>query len=266
MQSHQFEEEPLPDTEDFEGVLEENFDEPLAEPAVPVVKPDYRAKDLELFNVWNNDKTPANLGKLVKHLAPILTSEVNRISGTLPKSALMGEAKNQTVKAIKTFDPSRGVALSTHVMNYLPKLRRMNYKYQNNARLPEPMQIEYGSYKRGVANLSDELNRDPTPKELAKALGWSEGKVLRFKNRSYEDLIESSAQRSAQMTEFSDRGLLFSTLMDRLSPEEKTILELKGSMSAPDLAKKLGVNTNRLNYLQRKLVEKIANLQKEIGL
>lgn len=254
--------------EDIEGGEQEEasgFEEPISLPTV-AMRPDYKAQDSHLFNQWNTTKSKEDLSKLLKHLSPIINSEVNRSAGTLPKSALAGMAKIYAVKAIKSYDPSKGAALSTHVVSRIQKIRRLNAKYANNARLPEDQYYEFRHYKKHLTNLNDELNREPTPEELAKSMGWSKGKVIKFKSRLYDDLIESVAERSSQMTEHSDRTILMSHLLDRLTPDERLIVESKGTIPAPELAKKLGVNTNRLNYMQRKLVDKIKGIQKEIGL
>ena len=230
-----------------------------------VEKPDYRAKDKVLYDQWAQNKTSSNMSALMKHLSPLIYSEVQRQSGALPKAALAAEAKIWTMKAIKTFDPSKGFALSTHVMNYLPKVRRLNYKHQNAARLPENQQRQYREYSKAKANLENDLGRDPTDEELAKHLGWSKGYTVKFKGRLFSDLIESGSENASQMSQYSDSNMLFQEIMNRLTPQERMIAELKGTIPAPELAKKLGFDINRLNYEQRKLWAKIKKLQEEVG-
>ena len=227
-------------------------------------KIDYKAKDTQLYNTWNQTKSKRDMTNLVNHLSPLIYREVSRAGGTLPLAALNAEAKTWTIKAIKTFDPSKGFALSTHVMNYLPKVRRMNYKYQHAARLPENMKLEFSKYNNALLNLSDELNRDPTEEEMASHLGWSKGSVVRFKKRVYSDYLESGSDQPTEVVQYSDNNLLMDSLMSRLTADEKFILNNKGKMSATELATKLGVNNNRLNYLQNKLVEKITKLKTEL--
>lgn len=230
-----------------------------------IEKPDYRSKDKLLYDQWAQNKTPSNMTALMKHLSPLVYSEVQRQSGALPKAALAAEAKIWTMKAIKSFDPSKGFALSTHVMNYLPKVRRLNYKHQNAARLPENQQRQFREYSKAKSNLENDLGRDPTDEELAKHLGWSKGYTVKFKSRLFSDLIESGSENASQMSEYSDSNMLFQEIMNRLTPQERMIAELKGTIPAPELAKKLGFDINRLNYEQRKLWAKIKKLQEEVG-
>lgn len=238
-------------------------EEDLEKPIIPE-KIDYKAKDMHLYNTWKESGSKKDLTKLVTHLSPLIYREVSRASGTLPTSALNAEGLNWTIKAIHTYDPDKGFALSTHVTNYLQRVRRMNYKYQHVAKLPENMKRDYNKYNTALTQLSDELNRDPTEEELAARLGWSKGVVVRFKQRVFSDLIDTDDEKPDQVVEFSDQNILMNNLMSRLTEDEKTILKYKGKIPAPELAAKLGVNTNRLNYLQNKLVKKITDLKSEL--
>lgn len=225
-----------------------------------------RKKDQELYETWAKTKSKRDLGALINVLTPVIYTEVHRASGSLPTSALALEAKTWTIKAIQSYDPSRGVALSTHVMNYLPKVRRMNYKYQNAVRLPENMQLKFHEYNHALVGLTEQLNREPTDDELAHTLGWSKGHTTKFKNSLYADLIESGSDKASEYTQFNENAILLQYLMSQLTPEEKFILDNKKDMNSTELAKKLNININRLNYISSKLVEKIKKIKQEIGM
>lgn len=246
-----------PDVELPDGVVT-----PLPEEAT---RPDYKSKDKLLYEQWVKEPNSINRNALMKHLGPLIHSQVNRQSGTLPRAALEAEATIWAMKAVKTFDPSKGFQLSTHVMSYLRKVNRLNYKHQNAARLPEHQQRQYRPYEKARANLENELGREPTDAELARELGWSKAYTTKYKGRLFSDMIESGSEHSAQMTQYSDSKMLFEEIMKRLTPKERMIAELKGTIPAPELAKKLGYDINRLNYEQRKLWNKIKDLQQEVG-
>jgi DNA-directed RNA polymerase specialized sigma subunit len=225
-----------------------------------------KKKDIELYTQWKQSGDKQALGALIKQLHPVIYSEVRRASGTLPESALSAEAKKWTVRAIQTYDPTKGVALSTHVMNYLPKVRRLNYKYQNSARLPENLQLQFTEFRNAVSHLETNLNREPTDEEIAKHLGWSKPLVVRFKGSLYEDLVESASQRPIETTQFNSNKMLMDHLMSKLDEQEKTILLNSKDISAQELADKIGVNISRLNYLKSKLRTKIMGIKEEIGM
>lgn len=225
-----------------------------------------KAKDQELYERWKETGSKQALGALMEQINPIIYNEVRHASGSLPPAALSSEAKKWAIKAIQTYDPSKGTAISTHVMNYLPKIRRLNYKYQNAVRLPENMQLKYHEYNRTLTDLTDQLNREPTDAELADRLGWSKGQTVKFKNSLYADLIESASARPSEFTQFNENAILMEHLMNQLTADEKFILNNNKLLSSTEMADKLGVNINRLNYLKAKLTTKIKDIQLDIGL
>jgi DNA-directed RNA polymerase specialized sigma subunit len=229
-------------------------------------KQETRRKDQELYDEWKKTGSKQALGQLISQLSGPIYSEVQRQAGTLPNTALSAEAKKWAIRAIKTYDPTKGASISTHVMGYLPKVRRMNYKFQNAARLPENMQLKYKLWDRAVQNLADKLNRDPTDEEVSTELGWSKGLVIKFRNSLYEDLIESSTARPYETTSFNENKILLDHIMSELSPEEKMIWDNSKKMSSEDLASKMGININRLNYLKAKLKAKVQKIKTDIGL
>lgn len=230
-----------------------------------MITSDVKRKDQELYDAWRNTGDKKALSQLITQLSPLLYSEVRRQEGTLPSAALSAEAKRWAYKAIETYDPSKGTTISTHVMTWLPKVRRMNYKFQNAARLPENIQLKYHFYNKAIQDLTDKLNRDPTDEEMSAELGWSKGHVVKFKNSLYADLIESAAAKPDVYTSFDQEKILFDHIMSSLTAEEKMILLHSKSLSSPELAAKLGVNVNRLNYLKSKLTKKIGTMKQEIG-
>lgn len=228
--------------------------------------PTARSKDQELYAVWSADKSKRNMSNLVKQLHPIIYSEVRRQSGTLPEAALASEAKKWAIKAIQTYDPSKGAGLSTHTTNYLAKTRRLNYKFQNAARLPENLHRQFSEFRNTVSHLNESLNRDPTDEEIADELGWSKPAVIKFKGSLYDDLTESASLRPTETSQFNTNTFLMAHIMDQLDPQEKFILANRKDMNSTQLAEALKVNTSRLNYLISKLTAKIAGIKQEIGM
>lgn len=223
-----------------------------------------KQKDIDAFNRWKRDGDKQALGALMKQLHPLIYSQVERVSGTLPKAALSAEAKKWTYKAIESYDPSKGASLSTHVLNYLPKIRRLNYKFQNSARLPENLQLQYSTFQNNMSQLQETLGREPTDEEMATVMGWSKPLVTRFKGSLYEDLVESASQRPHEVTQFNENKFLLDHILSQLTPDEKFILLDSPNMTAKEAADHLGINLSRWNYLKSKLKDKIAAMKTEI--
>jgi DNA-directed RNA polymerase specialized sigma subunit len=223
-----------------------------------------KQKDIIAFNNWKETGSQEALGALMKQLHPVIYSQVERVSGTLPKAALSAEAKKWTFKAIESYDPTRGASLSTHVLNFLPKVRRLNYKYQNSARLPENLQLQYSNFQGAVSHLQETLGREPLDEEIAKKLGWSKPLVVRFKGSLYDDLVESVSLRPSEVSQFNENKFLLDHIMSKLNEQEKYILLESPDVTAQEAADHLGVNLSRWNYLKSKLIDKIMAMKAEI--
>ncbi len=229
-----------------------------------------RSKDEELYHAWKTNPSKENMGKLIKQLQPLIVKEVGRLQGSVPPSALSAEATKWAIKAVQTYDPAKGASLSTHVNWLLMKTRRLNYKVQNAARLAENQQLKFHEFNTARMDLSSQLNRDPTHDEMAKHLGWTPKQVTKFHNELFNDFYESGSDAAPAFTSFNQNKIQWDYVLTNLTAEEKHLLELithgeDKKKSADDIAKELGVNINRYNYLKRKLVEKMHSLQKEIG-
>lgn len=229
-------------------------------------------KDIALYNAWKETPSKANMGKLVKQLQPMISSEVNKLMGSVPPAALHAEAMKWTIHAINTYDPTRGAALSTHVGHWLQKVKRLNYKTQNAARLAENQQLSFREYNTGRQDLMSQLNREPSVQELAAHLGWTQKQVTKFQRELFNDFYESGSEYSPEFTSFDSNKIQWTYVKDNLTPEETKLLDLlmksedpATKMTSSQIAEALGVNINRYNYLRRKLVDKMHGLQKEIG-
>jgi DNA-directed RNA polymerase specialized sigma subunit len=231
-----------------------------------IIKSDRKQKDIDLYHTWKQTGDKQALGNLVNQLSPLIYSEVSRQSGSLPSTALSAEAKKWTIRALQTYNPEHGTQLSTHVVGYLRKIRRMNYKFQNAARLPENQQLQYHLWDKALQDLRDKLNREPTDEEMSSTLGWNKGQVVKYRNSLYEDLIESASAKPFETMQFNESKILLDHIMDQLTQEEKTIWEFSKQLSSEELAKKLGVNVNRLNYLKSKLKSKVGKIKTDIGM
>lgn len=239
-------------------------DEVLQDGPMTAMQLTRKEKDLTLFNKWKSTGDKKTLGELVSNLSPVIYSEVQRQSGTLPTAALSGEAKKWALKAINTFNPDKGAALATHVTSYLAKTRRMNYKYSNAARLPENLHLKWHQYNQALTGLTEKFNRDPTEDEIAKELGWKKTHVVRLKNSLYSDLFESGQARASAFSEFNRDKIVLDEIKSRLTPVEQTILDKIKLVPASDLATELGMNINQFNYTKAKLTDKIVKIKEEM--
>lgn len=216
-------------------------------------------KDLELWHIWNKTKSPVDLERLVKQLNPLIQAEVNRRAGTLARPMLETQAKVLTVKAIKGFDPKRGVKVSTHVTNQLQKLSRVNYAHQNAARIPEHSMLQFHSYNIAKEDFRTENGRDPSTEELADTLKWSPRKVEQFQTQFERSELLESIDTPSDLFVPHQHDPRLSYVYHSMSPRQQRIFEhstgYNGAkkMSNTQIMKELNITQGVLSYEKNKI-------------
>ena len=211
--------------------------------------------DLEHWKKWQVSKSPMDLQALINQLNPIIQSEVNRRAGTLSRDTLESQAKKLAVRSFSTFDPKRGVKLSTHVTNQLQKLSRMNYAHAKAARIPEHASMQYQTVNFAKENFMADMGRDPTNEELADELRWSPTKLERFQNQFRPELLESIDTPAELFVPYHhDPSLNYA--YHEMSPRQQQIFDLSvGSQRVPNsqILAKLKITQGVLSYEKKKI-------------
>jgi len=225
-------------------------------------------QDLSAWKTWNSTHSEQDKTKLFNRLEPIIYGQVKRWAGPLPQQALYNKAKTLAFGALKTYDPDRGVKLSTHVTNAIQPISRIVYTHQNTVRLPENLTQKVGAYQNAVERLTLVHGRQPTTAELHSELGWPASEIDRTKNYMRKDLVESVGNLSNGFftgeddLEMDSIGALFFDL----SPEEKRLFEYatgynrSSKLNNTEIMKKMGLSQAQLSYKKTLLRKKIEAL------
>jgi len=228
-----------------------------------------KEQDLALWKTWKVSPTDANTSALLKQVNPLIQREANKWAGTLSRPLLETEGKRLAVQAFKTYDPNRGAALGTHVVNQLQKMSRLSYANQNVARLPENKMLQFHSYHVGHEQLLDNFGRPPTVDEMADHLGWTLPQINKFnKQIGHQELIESvgveNVHQNLAQAEVSDHMVDF--IHHDLPPVQKSMFEhLTGyqgveQLNNKQIQKKLGLTQGQYSYQKRKLIDTVGAL------
>lgn len=219
-----------------------------------------KTEDIRLWQQWNRTKSDADLQALLRHLQPVINTQVSRWGGTLARPMLETKAKILAVEAIRSYDPMRGAALATHVTNQLQKLSRTVYTHTAAARLPEHKAIGMTSFSVGMDQLQNELGRDPTTMELADHLGWSQPRVEEFR-RAYgrKELLASGEFNPSMFPIADDEDPIVGFVYHDMSPQHQQLFEhITGyggapQLSNPELMKRFKMTQGQLSYQKRKM-------------
>lgn len=221
-----------------------------------------KAKDRTLWDQWHRTKSPQDLQRVLDQLKPIIAREVNRWAGGLARPTLETKAKALAVKAIKSYRPSRGTTLSTHVTNQLQKLSRTVYTHTQAARLPEHRAVAMTSFSAANEMLSSELGRAPTALELSEHLGWSKTRTAAFQQAfNRKELLTSGEFRPSTfaVNDYQQDPMVDFVYHD-MSPANQQLFEhITGyggakTLSNKELMKKFKLTQGQLSYRKRKLI------------
>jgi DNA-directed RNA polymerase sigma subunit (sigma70/sigma32) len=151
-------------------------------------------------------------------------------------------------------------------MNNLKKISRINYTFQNTARIPEHRILRLASFKRAEDELTENLSRVPSTVELSDHLGWSAPEIKRVRRDIRKELVGSEPISPNAVFEEDSGQQRISFLYHSLQPNEQALFEAVTGyndhpvLSTKDLKKKFGLSTNQLNYRKKKLMQKVQDL------
>lgn len=225
---------------------------------------DKAAKHLDLWQTWNsNGRSPEHLEPLLKQFQPVINNFSNQWKApTIPKSAMEMELMGHVVKAFETYNPNKGASLNTHVNVRVQKAKRYVVRHQNMAYIPEQKSYAIGPIQRAESNLSEELGRPPTPKEIADHLGMSVKHVLTTQKSLIRDIPGSAFESDPFPSLGSRQQEVLSMLPQVLSAQEKSVFDLVFHPTNPVtdtslIAKRLGKDNSAISRIKSSIIDKI---------
>lgn len=212
---------------------------------------------------WKKTQSPEDMSNILKEIKPLLQSEMSRFRGVLPEPALQAQAKKRSIEAIKGYDPTKDVKLTTHIVNSLQKLYRENYKYQQAVRLSEELQRGTGNYAKSKEDLAFRLQREPTAAEVADDLGWPISKVERIERQARGEIFGQDLEYDPTDIELNESDPRIDYVYFDLDPTDQMIMEYstgyggKAILPKKDIADKLGISAAAVTQRSKKIADKL---------
>jgi len=225
---------------------------------------DRNTEDLQHWEHWMKNPTPAKLDPLMKRFEPLINQKVRLWKApNVQESALRAHMMGQAIKAFETYDPARGTNLNTHVGNRLKKSLRFVYRTQNLAAIPEPKTRLIGAINGAREQLKEDLGRDPTHQEIGTHLGITAKMVNNVQKAQMKDVIGSTFE-SDPVPKASPRSQeVISLLRPTLSLEEQAVFDhvfgyggKQTITSTNKLADKLGKSPSQVSRLKSSIIDK----------
>jgi len=223
------------------------------------------------YDEWLADPTPERLSTIVSALEPTINSEVYRYTG--PKPLLRSKAKSLSVKAIKSFDPTRGANLRSWVVTQLQPLSRYGQKlrpvHASEAAIRQAAELD-----RVQRELTDEMEREPTVEELSDHIGISPKRIKKLRESIKPSLTEGALTESTDeqvgalpgVIEPDRLNLAEEVIYESLTQRDRQIYDWKagrhGKAQLPNhvIAKRLGVTPALVSQRSSQIAQQIRSV------
>jgi hypothetical protein len=228
-----------------------------------------RAQDVVLWEKWKaNGEKPEDLRPLLKNARGLIRSKSNfwASRADLPPAAVHAEFTNQYVNAIKSYDPNKGTALGSWATTNLKKAYRWVMQHQDPMRTQENRYYQMGKWDNAHANLSEQLNRDPTTREMSEAMGMSESEAGRMESEKRGTLYSSGFEGGYDPTQImpSEEGERLKLVRYELNdPRELAVFDYtvgmygKPQLRPSEIAKKLKTSPSTITRIRQKIAKKL---------
>ena len=232
----------------------------------------------EPFNAWHKEPTPQTSGAMLRQLQPVIDRGIQAHVGKAAGPTIRSHARKLTLSALKTYDPHKA-RLSTHVLNHLQGLRRIQRSSTQVLKIPERVALDRARLDEATAELEDRLGRLPSTAELADHTGLSLRRIQRIRKvvmpmsegqfRSRTD-AGGEAMGFAPAVQQEPSQAWLELVYEDLSPVNQKVLEyslgLYGQPQLPnhEIAKILGLTPGAVSQ-RRRQIQQLLDRERELS-
>jgi len=228
----------------------------IAHTAVPV--------DLQrqAYADWQKKQDKTAMRTLIRTFGKLINSEVGRYQGTLNRPVLTSFAKKYVADAVRSFRPETGNQLSTHIVNQLQRLHRLNYRNVQGLRSSEDAQAKMNTFFQVRTDLANELGRDPSSMEIANRMNVPIKLVGKLNQQIKLERGPDETQTTALIPENFEEKEVVDFIYYELPDTHKKIMEYKvGYNNSPilsnkEIAKRLKISPVRVTQISKAISKK----------
>ena len=146
---------------------------------IPLLTPE---EEMELASRIQNGDEAAREQMIRANLRLVVAIAHDYVDLGVPLMDLIAEGNIGLMHAVDRFDPSRGAKLSTYAVSWIKQtIKRALADHSRTVRVPSQMFNKVTHMRRVSAQLSSELGREVTEKEISEELGIATEKIARLK-------------------------------------------------------------------------------------
>jgi DNA-directed RNA polymerase specialized sigma subunit len=222
-------------------------------------------KPPDSYSTWQKDQSPESFDKILTELEPTINKGLGAFGNNDP--SLYSKAYILASKAVKSYDPTKGANLNTHVYNNLKRLNRIRSERSRAVHVPENQRIDHANITNYSAEYRDRHGHDPSIAQLANNLGMSRKRIRRALNIAQQSEAQSLSEKG-DLTKAYQRTpdeIWMDYVYHDLDETNKKIFEWTtghmGSKTLPkkEIAKRLGITgpavSKRVSQIMKQLDE-----------
>lgn len=248
------------------------------------ISDDRRAReDLRLFRAWIDRGDRHARARLIERFLPLARSLARRYErGSEPLEDLVQVASMALVKAIDRYDPARGYAFSSFAVPTIAgELKRHFRDHTWMVRPPRGIQEVTLRVEGALARLSQQLDRSPTTRELAEAVGVSDEAILEaMQARSARGALSLHAPQGEPGEAISLQDVLgaddpdleraetraqLDRLMTGVSPRAREMLRMRfeEDMTQAQIGAAIGISQMQVSRILRQTIARLREVAEE---
>lgn len=222
--------------------------------------------DLSLWRQWDlGGRRPDDMEPLLDQFEPVIQSHLHKYTGkvNIPTPSIRADLENRFAQALGTFDPNKGVQLSTHVNWNLKGTHGFIVQNQNIGRIPENQIARLREYTTTVGQLQEDLGKMPDDTVVASKMHWSPTQVKRLRRSLRKDLSTSNFEVPIGGVTPTRWDAIKQLLPSELSPQERFVFKhTVGSkpMQAQAMARALRVSNAAVSRIRARVAKRIEEM------
>lgn len=217
---------------------------------------------------WKSNGNSADASRLYSYLDKTISGAIQ--SYGRGDRSLTVPAYRLAFDAVKTYDPSKGADLKTHVFHNLQRLNRISADRSNIVHIPEGVSKDYSVISKALRDFTDEHNREPNDDELSDITGLSRKRIDKILGRTSPISGTQSSTDEGGDTVLH-KGISEDTYIEYLyassDPVDKKIIEMTSGfrgrpiMNGVEAARRLNMSAPAVSQRMKRLRDRMAQIR-----